>query len=1546
MLDANEPDLDGNGVVTPRKRIRVVKPSFWRPELLQRVETGTSNEDANKDGYFDPATEDANGNGFHDATDFNLDGSADGIARLDPTWYWANWSTSKVLRPHPNHYYVDRDSNVPPTTKRFLNDYDPVDAGIIAALPGGSKGFPFSGRRDTTTAPLTDPQYPLKQGVWTAVGQSLVAHEFDVDADGDNIYEAILMDLSFPPEARPSDGTLYVPLFGITVYDADGLINLNAAGNLSGDTAPPNTVTPPSGSVPTDYFGNGLDLNGGLATFIGPEASISKSHQGISPFEINPLWALDAVPATTTVLPLPTGYVDVLSNPDFAAYYGRTPTSYTDPQNRWELANMEFWWLNKGRIDVSGSYPRIISGRLGESNRNMVMYNAGGITIGYNDPLASPPLVNAFPFAGTWNLDDNRNANEGGNSNLNGGQTLAFQHPVSFSGRGRFTPFGNPKALDKTQALGGTNPNVWMRYTGYDVAAVPDWITFLSGNLMQGTRFGALYESPGVNNMYEPSTNPASDDFYVDDMLEMVLEPRSAQRPADDIFTVADAAILHMSKSDIDNAGASSRIDDLMPGNINPSDTSAEANERRRRFATSSWDRRQFGINRPVGLGPDLKPGQAGVDDDGNGLTDDAHELGYPGTDDLRAWEFNADVDQDGLREFPPRFGSIAPYKDVPGTSGSLGLLYPAPQDPFRPEVRRLLEVEYGNRNQFRLQLRLSINGILEAVRNKATAGHPLQSAMASRPLTPHSTDTGVAAVPVITAGNQLPPLTPPASGWNGSTRAEVQEFWARYDRQRLARDIYVLLYTLCGGNDTQDMSQVNGSTVYSTAQMREMAQFAVNIVDAMDRDNVMTVFEYDTNLSNGWDLDDQYWGWPVETTGDRDVVIGVEAQQLTLSENLWAFQQKLSNDNTYTPFDETNPPIGSGAGAGPDGYHFLQVELRNISPETVNLAEPNVSTGMGEDSVWRLRWQDTTNAGNILRLTQSTNNITSGNGIFFKANGGSVDSIGAGSLFTIATSNNTAPNSSDLFADHDAGITGHELIAPAGGTTTTTVSSAPTSVTPNTNLDLVNTGHVARYHLANGSSGDFVSKDYDVSPGNTTAYLVLERRANPKLSNLPVTQNPWVTVDYSQVTRRQFITQNTTAATQAETTTALRNIKSSHRQEPLNALNEEPFPTTAATIQANSLMSNNQYSTPLSPFVTVQAHFDRDFTSTVELLNVPVRGPRSLTRAASRMKQNMDTQLTDTNGPHSAFARILRPIHPTAPLQNNHWHRLLGFVEVPSKVHQQLGNNVDSIVRIPGRINLNTIRHPEVMAALIDNPELFTPPERDIDGDGLPTAGLEDYNGSGSLDYGLPGRSLNDQSHDWWLDVLRSRDGVDLTTGLSLPGLPKVVASGTNLQIAGARPFRDLGHSLDVTGVAGVGGNTPNLESPIEDTIFRSHPNNNSTRGLFDLGTAGDVNSNAANRMEGFVQRQILSKISGNTTTRSNVFYVFVSVHFHEAYRDPVTNAVRVGGRIDLNEDGIWDDGHRGFFVVDRSKAEEAYNTRTKKFDWQPLVKHRLTIH
>lgn len=1512
-------DYNRDGDTSDRFLVRVVKPSFFRPEILQRQETGNADEDANGDGVWDPATEDANGNGRYDAGDLNHDGTQDNIARLDPTWYWANWSRSRSLRPHPAHYFVSSDAQQAPTLKRFLDDSNPTDAAIIGALPGGSKGFPFNGRRDPQNQSTT---FPLRMGVWGGYHQDVTA-EFDADADGDNIYEAILVDLGFPPQERPSDGALYVPIFALTVYDADALLNLNAVGNLSGDTNPPG---------PGGYFGNAA----GLTLSNSPYSSISRSHQGLSPYEINPMWALTRDPNTGTPI-----------TSDFATYFGRS--FLATPSDRWEFANMEMWWLNKGRVEFGGTQPRIHSGRMGDAARVWNILQLAPSTPVINSNTGTG--VNLFPFPGVWDRDDNRNANEGGAGNTALGQSLKFKHPLSLTGRGRFTSPGAPKTLITAAPFGAANLNRWIGYSDYDVAgydpttttsSLPDWATLLSGNLMQRTRNGRLYVDP-IN----PAVPNAADDVLSDDMPEMTLETRSIQRPSDEVFPTADNAVLQLAKTDIDNTGSTSRLTYLMPGNIDPSDTSIEANDRRRRFTVDSWDRKQFSFPRLYGPGPDGAPGKAGFDDNQNSIVDDLGELGWPGTDDLRAWEFNSDADNDRLPEFPPRFASIPAYAGmrtgVPHPSdpnfSPLGRLSPLPQDPFRTELRRLLEVEFGNRNELKLQFRLGINQLLDVARTGVGPGHPFTSPLNYRPLTPHATNTAVVQIPIISPSGVLPPWPPQAwsDGTTNYTQDEVQEFWAQYDRQRMARDIYVMLYTLCGGLDNVNATSSPGSTAYPDQKMLDqMAQFAVNMIDELDRDNVMTIFEYDTNLADGWDLDDQP-GTDSNTgpdkAADRKTVIGVEAQELTFSETLWAFQPKLLNNNQYTPFDESVPPTSLG---GTQGYHFAQIELRNASPAPVDLAS-QVSTGTGSNSTWRLRWVDDPNPDNTPQVS-TTHTIATGNGIFFKKNSsGTIDSVAPGALFTIGTTNWTAPDASDLFADYTSATANHERIAPRGGTGSASATTNPTNLTPNTNLDLVNTmnpgmapnTNQSRFALARGSRGDFISPDYE--PTGSSATLVLERRVNPNLPQLPATVNPWVIVDYTYINKTNLISPDPgSAPTQAQTTTALANLQSRQRPEPLNAAHngqEALFDTTVDAIQANSINQDNRLLTPITQFDLVQPHFDRDFASAIELISLPLYGPKHVTSSILGHGHNPNTQndpASDANGPYSAAARIMQPIHPTNVNFHNHWHRLFGFVEVPSRMHLQLGGPF-ATTRVPGRLNLNTIRHPEVLAALLDDPDILTAPTT-IPGD---TSGRS---------YSFPGID----NRQWWHELLVSRDGVQPGTGLALPGM------------ATSRPFRDMGHTRNLTGVAAPGANNPPQRlSPVEDSVLRHHPSeygSGTFRGLFEIGNSGEIqgNSGGANGtpIPEFVRRRILSKIAGNTTTRSNVFYVFISVQFHEAYEDPTTGAIRVGGRIDLNSDTRRDDGHRGFFVIDRSLAEEAYNTRTATFDWRELVKHRLTIN
>src|SRR5690606_25108294 len=145
--------------------------------------------------------------------------------------------------------------------------------------------------------------------------------------------------------------------------------------------------------------------------------------------------------------------------------------------------------------------------------------------------------------------------------------------------------------------------------------------------------------------------------------------------------------------------------------------------------------------------------------------------------------------------------------------------------------------------------------------------------------------------------------IDPSTSQADRERLVEAQEWWARYDRQRLARDIYTLLYLLGGGDDSFDPTtgtydhanpDVNNNTINDNVEA--MAQFAVNYVDALDRDHVITKFEYDINLSNGWES--------TPGSGDLRVVNGVEAQQLTFSEVVWT-KTADTTDNTQTAWDD-----------------------------------------------------------------------------------------------------------------------------------------------------------------------------------------------------------------------------------------------------------------------------------------------------------------------------------------------------------------------------------------------------------------------------------------------------------------------------------------------------------------------------------------------------------------------------------------------------------------------------------------------------------------
>ena len=1484
----------------------VIKPSFHRPELFAQPDGG-------------------------------------GGVERDPDWATTPRWVKRLMRPHPLHVHV------PPQivpgqsySRRFLDDNNVADAAILATgLPGTSGGFPF-------LVDIDGDGVFNEQGVWSRQGLAgaPINYEYDVDNNKDGIPDSIIMDLDFPVQIRSSDNAKYIAMFSPLILDADSLFNLNIHGNLAGNTAPSTFTTPtPGGAV--------LNWN-----------KIALSSMGLTPAEVNLMWGLDAIPGSGDFVSSATPFEHLKK------YFGAT----TDPQDRWVLANMLHWWLNKGGVEygTTGADDRVIAGRLGEASKVEELRQAagGGSIIMFNQGDNRW----YFPYPGIFNRDDNRDFNEGGSQmyvipsgsvdvggpNVGRAQSLPFVHPLSLSGRGLFWTYGNNPDLRMIQPMSGaSNPSQWFQYNGMGIAGDVRLRNLLGGNLMINTQFGVH----GFADTGRDGTLFTNDDIPFDDMMEIILESDFLQRPHDEPFTAEDGLALQLSSGDESNTGIQSRAIDLLAALFDTQNCN-RAVDIRRMYTTQSWDRKQFPLARLFGAGPDGQPGVAGTDDNQNGVTDDAGEFGWPGSDDARAWEFNHDVDGDGKNEFPPAFSGGTGVETAyygyhqnntpdPALFNSLGTIA---TDPFRPQLRRLFEAEWGNRSDLRLQFRLDMNQVLDVVRaGNQRPGHPYYSPLEYRPLSPHSGDsslTGVYTVegfydPASPNASQLPPYPP--------VNAQQVEFWARYDRQRLARDIYVTLYTLCGGYDFSDSGAGNdgtfpdhalaangGRAVYTNTQLRQMAQFAVNLVDALDRDNVTTAFEYDTNLADGWGLDDQPWvagGPPASspasartgdpTPGDRAVVYGVESQELTFSETLWAYQAQYTGagamDNPRTMYDET---------AG--DHHFLFTELRSVAAGATQLALPSVSTSKA-NAIWRVRRVNgdaTTVPTNpplnptppqALDADTRANLPAPDNAVYFLSDSGSVQSVSPGGLFSIATGDDyTAGATSDLYVDHDASGD-FDLIVPRRPGAAAVMG--PGGLLPVCDLDLVHSMHQSKFALDNGSTGDFLNR---VAPTTSPITLLLERRMNPDLPNLPLAVNPWIVVDTSIVNRRTF---NLLEAETSEmdVRTKLANLSSLQRNQPLDGANmvthpgdpaggaAMPFRFNSIKPAASAVDGNNRGT--LTPFSLVQMHFNRDFASTAELFSIPMRSPRHLTRSIAGAGRVPEAQRRAATGPDVAGPMFLLPVHPTNTAFNNHWHRLLGLVEVPTRMHRQLGNPLN-FTRVPGRINLNTLRHPEVMAGLIDDPQLHSEPDRQIQGPPV------DSNGNGFFNDGVRDRNTTGPVRDYWYDTLQTRDGTDAVSGLVLPGT------------TASRPFRDPGIF--------TGGGASN-----QDSLLRAHPSSTTTapnttatdRHLYDTGTQLGSNNAGTNY---YLKNRLLSKLSGNASTRSNVFFVYLTVRFHEVYEDTATGAARIGGRFDLNGDGDGgaNDEHRALFMIDRSDAEKAYEPATGTFRWEEIVKHRVPIN
>ncbi|TWT61815.1 hypothetical protein Pan54_25520 [Rubinisphaera italica] len=1575
-------DVDPSTSVNLR---RVWVPSFHRPQYLPR------NEDV------------------------------DGVPMTDI--YTDSTYANRVLRPHKSHLVQLKQFSGSTLNQQSAPRF--ISSGSFhsytgAAGPANPFPFPDFGANE------------YQAGIWThgRAGHNLIT--YDVDADGilANGDEAILTDLDHAVEIL-SDGTKRIPIFAITILDADGLMNLNTGGNLYGEATKLQHVRTEPSSAGDDPLGD--------------NHFISNSNLGLSPSEINLARGfyrpLPDLGGATTEPPA--------SMPLYADMFEISATGGGTVQvTQLDMANMELTRLLIGVADGDlGTTDDLVWGRWGEADGLAGSANedrlelgvAAATTLNPASPLApTPPVPRTtwgsprLPGAGATAQDDDEDYLTGGgkvrfaNSSYRDpvfgtlGLTIPpVVHPIdeiavgidyvsgtnlSISSNTRdannsfvlnntiYTNItgGSPVEYGKFRASAkpeANNPSRWSSYS-------KRWERQLVAGSLSGTteanqlddlklKTGVLpyteaEKSDGSRALLQPRTSNSADNlFLADEPDEIIVEP-SFRNPDDDaLLSVGEMQFLHMNDTDwgIAASTASSRLEKLVKFNFERTDfLSTTTNDiedswwLRSQFTTDSWDRWEFAFSPAVGAIMD-------INDPNYDITQN------------RAWEFSP-VNNDNTRlAFPPEFGNATRF---------------SANDPFRDELRQWISIELERDQVFANfplpQRRLIINRLLDKDRD---------GDFRYRHLTPH---------PVFGTGDPDPkglmdlmydpsnsvvksydPGSEPVAFESIANDKFAQEWWAKYDRQRLARDIYVLLYTLGAGDDTIDVTQdpdaydpsvldedavdSSGSRVGNDVNdhLQAMAQFAVNYVDALDRDNVITEFVFDTDLSDGWDI-----------TGEKDAngqltelpeaarVFGVESQQLTFSETYFVqIERGEMNDSPKTPWvDTAGTPL-----------QFLIMELRNASPFLVDYKTDS----------WRIRRIVGEDDFRVNTNGNSGDDETDDEWVEFKTVG-AIPGIPAGANFWIGAhdeADTSLPAAVMLDEDDNGTIERDEVLCPSREQET------DGDTKPVCHLDINHDDH-ASFRTNKGGSPNFLMGEI-----RDKFEIVLERRCHIQGDGEYSSEvsNPWVPVDYMFVQRDgtvQPLDQSSPPASRTIDLSDFDNQKSIERPQPLHRLprvdgyasipgnrenNEGSGPRRHSIGPQTPLSYDNQDisnypSAPYVPYVaensncpTVnsvktytlwQPHFDRDFTSVYELMSVPIVGPGQLTESITDGANGM-------SGLHTAFTKfaVTDPGTPADTSDDNRWYRLLEFLEVPDGSQKAIRDNLP-MPRSPGKINLNTIRHPSVFAGLVDD---------DYHLDTFPTpAQIIAFNDDAKqlFPYAVA-QDPNEAARNWYSQYIYSRDRIDPYTDAPLPGIP------------GSRPFRPMGYLPE----SNLGANYDKV-SPVEHTFLRSLPltddgglsstgpsftgvgpmseNNNrigvnglwddmldngtgmleseenrkkyaiGRRRLFEARTNNDANFPSitdVNAVDFHTRNRLLNKIANNATVRSNVYYCWIHVQFHEAAEDEFGN-VQVGGELSGGENA----SQRAFFVIDRSKLEEAWDPRSQSFDWRKFVLLRKVLN